>query len=262
MIREYAKTEVKNKFGGEPVKDRTKQLRREPLRIGVELEIDGGENPEILSDEIWNIRNSLDFKHDSSLSESGFEIVTQPCSLEYHLCEFPWKDITDLCKDFGYLETVESTGLHINLGPKSSFSDLELLKMALWWSSHPRFHSTVCRRPTNEYCKSTKPQTQIISGYSKENKKNAVSNILLDYIHGSAINFQARERIEFRQFNGTLSLRNILASISYCHMLGEYVKSKSASFFMKRGSRPRKSVMDFIKKEKKYSVLREYLETM
>ena len=67
--------------------------------FGVELEIDeGGENP-CHAEEILGVANAggkeyLYCKHDGSLDD-GFEMVTHPMTLDFHMTKMPWEQILD-----------------------------------------------------------------------------------------------------------------------------------------------------------------------
>ena len=67
------------------------------LYLGVELEIDDGDGSHEDAKEILRIANAagshIYIKHDGSL-DSGFEIVTHPMTLQYHMEVLPWKEFT------------------------------------------------------------------------------------------------------------------------------------------------------------------------
>jgi hypothetical protein len=79
---------------------------------GVELEIDcGGEYDGSAEDlnEIANKSNEhLYFKHDGSLDD-GFEIVSHPATLEYHLNGIPWKEVMERARKLKYLSHSAAT---------------------------------------------------------------------------------------------------------------------------------------------------------
>jgi hypothetical protein len=87
--------------------------------MGVELEFDcGGENNE-------NAKSLLDIankngehiycKHDGSLNE-GFEIVSHPMTLDYHLHEMKWCEVMEEALSLDYLSHNTSTcSLHIHV---------------------------------------------------------------------------------------------------------------------------------------------------
>lgn len=61
-----------------------------PLYMGVELEVDKGENPEKLAEELQVNVPEIYCKHDGSLDD-GVEIVSHPCTLAYHMNELDWE---------------------------------------------------------------------------------------------------------------------------------------------------------------------------
>lgn len=66
-----------------------------PFFMGVELEIDKGDNVRECASALKTLSEREDYfylKSDGSL-DNGIEIVTHPCSLEYHENSFPWKEV-------------------------------------------------------------------------------------------------------------------------------------------------------------------------
>ena len=67
-----------------------------PRYFGVELEVDEGGESNDKAESILSVANSYDeniyIKHDGSLRD-GFEIVTHPMSLNYHIDEMPWREV-------------------------------------------------------------------------------------------------------------------------------------------------------------------------
>ena len=87
---------------------------------GVELEIDCGGKDNESAESIYDIANQCEdvlyIKSDSSLDE-GMELVSHPCSVQYHKQTFPWKEIMKEAVDLGYRSHNTSTcGLHIHIG--------------------------------------------------------------------------------------------------------------------------------------------------
>jgi len=66
--------------------------------MGVELEIDDSGEDNANADERMCIANDagerIYCKHDGSI-EHGFEIVSHPMSLEYHMTNIPWRKILE-----------------------------------------------------------------------------------------------------------------------------------------------------------------------
>lgn len=89
------------------------------LYFGVELEVDKGgkygENARTLKD-IANIRNEhIYIKSDGSLND-GFEIVSHPMTLDYHINEMDWESVLHEAVNMGYRShQTETCGLHIHV---------------------------------------------------------------------------------------------------------------------------------------------------
>ena len=89
-----------------------------PRYFGVELEIDKGGEIGSNAEQILAVGNrERDFyycKHDGSLDD-GFEIVSHPATVEYHLTQLPWKAVMAEAVSLGYRSHQACTcGLHIH----------------------------------------------------------------------------------------------------------------------------------------------------
>jgi hypothetical protein len=87
------------------------------LHLGIELEVEfNNKNPESVAEELFSEiddeENLFYLKRDGSL-DNGFEIVTHPCSLDFHRKQFPWKKILQVL-DKHEARCNENTGLHIH----------------------------------------------------------------------------------------------------------------------------------------------------
>ena len=87
---------------------------------GIELEIDRGVKDDDYAERIYDKANRNDdvlyIKSDSSLDE-GMELVSHPCSMQYHKHAFPWKEIMKEAVQLGYRSHNTTTcGLHIHIG--------------------------------------------------------------------------------------------------------------------------------------------------
>lgn len=76
--------------------------------FGVELEIDGAGESDSSASSVMDIANGnglehIYCKHDGILSE-GFEIVTHPMTLDYHLTEMPWESMLRKIRSLGYVK--------------------------------------------------------------------------------------------------------------------------------------------------------------
>ena len=111
------------------------EIYRGKLGYGLELEIDKGYEREECAREILEAaQDRLYPKDDGSLSSDGFEIVTHPCTLDYHASRFPWGRISDIARKYSYRSHDTTTcGLHIHasrgyFGENKIMQDLNIAK--------------------------------------------------------------------------------------------------------------------------------------
>jgi len=96
--------------------------------FGVELEIDGAGKDDDNAEKLLRIANSDDnserlyIKGDGSLDD-GLELISHPCSLDYHKNNMNWENIMKKAVSQGYRSHQTSTcGLHIHVN-RDSFGD-------------------------------------------------------------------------------------------------------------------------------------------
>ena len=200
-----------------------------PLFMGVELECDEG-NKNVDPSFIGNLSQYSEgeklfyLKEDGSL-DRGFEVVTHPASLNYHMKKFPWGNIVDVVSGAGYSShDTDTCGLHVHvsragLGRTPSSQELVLSKMVLlFWRFWDQL-ATFSRRDLSrlrEWSKGNHEHSQYYTG-------NIVHD--LDDIKGSndryvAINMHTgQETVEFRLFRGTLRRDSIIATLQMLDVL-------------------------------------------
>ena len=89
------------------------------LFMGIELEIDKGGEYNSNAQKLLNIANAraehIYCKHDGSIEE-GFEIVSHPMTLEYHIDNMNWKEVFEAAVAMDYRSHQTTTcGLHIHV---------------------------------------------------------------------------------------------------------------------------------------------------
>lgn len=198
--------------------------------LGVELEVDeGGEN----NNKVRNLMNIMNKEnkffvyctHDGSLN-NGFEIITQPATLKYHLGlkENYEKAFNYLLKE-GYLSHDTSTcGIHVHFNRDFYADNEELYVTRLlylvdkFWNNIVKFSRRNQRR-IDRYSK--KVDMGIETYYKKSNKTNNH-----DY-HYYAINLANSNTIEFRMFKGTLNVNTFIATLQFVNNCIICAKEKS-----------------------------------
>lgn len=194
--------------------------------FGVELEVDNGNFdviPYLL--ELSNNETLFYLKRDGSLNE-GFEIVTHPCSLYYHLNYFPWYNILSLLREYNFVSHDSGTcGLHIHVSRKFfgrdvDRQDLNIAKLILFVEKNFEKIRKFSRRTWSQIEKWA--QRYNISRLSDAEKITKDCDLGRYY----AVNLSNRYTIELRIFRGTLLERTFFATLQFTWLLCLYAKTK------------------------------------
>ena len=204
----------------------------ENLYLGVELEVDYGNNLQSTTKRIYDEFGDVYMKHDGSLSNSGFEIVSHPATIEYHASELGWKELMDVCLENGYRSHDTTTcGLHIHLsraflGETEQEQELNIAKLIIlfdrFWDSHLVPFSRRDYSALHDWA--DKPSVEC----SDSDTETEVVDKIKQYKHSGrykAINLQNYSTIEFRLFRGTLKFSTFLASLQFVVTITRFVKS-------------------------------------
>ena len=201
------------------------------LVFGVELEIDKGEDPEETAGELCEASEDIYCKHDGSLN-NGVEIVTHPCTLDYHLNDLGWDTLCDIALKHGFRSNDARTcGLHVHVGRRQLGSEsyerfATTAKIILLVQRHWGSLVTFTRRNESQLDRwAAKPDVDLRAASADELVKNA----LRERERGRyvAVNLQNSETVEFRLFNGSLKLNTIYATLQFVSNLCLYAKNKS-----------------------------------
>ena len=199
---------------------------------GLEVEIDDGDDKQDAARDIIDVGGDhIYLKEDGSLSYTGFEIVTHPATLDYHVNHFPWAEICEAALSYGYRShDTDTCGLHIHasrslFGDTAMEQDLTIAKVILLID---RWYDTkivnFARRDINKMQQwAGKPNADIRPGDGdadavNKSKKSADSRY-------KAINLQNYRTIEFRFFRGTLKRDTIIANIQWVDTIINYCKA-------------------------------------
>ena len=189
-----------------------------PRFFGVELEVDlGGEsnqNAKKLLEIANNGEEQLYIKHDGSLND-GFELVSHPMSLDYHLHEMPWRELLQLAKEMGYRSHQTSTcGLHVHVsreafGETYTEQDRAVARVLYFMERHWEELLKFSRRTPR----------QLERWAARYGYKDQPSEILDHAKKGghagryACINLENSATVEFRIFRGTLKLNTLIATL-------------------------------------------------
>ena len=188
------------------------------LFYGVELELDiGGENIENAQKllDIANIKNERIYcKHDGSIA-NGFEIVSHPMSIDYHINNMDWLEIFEKAVEMEYRSHNTSTcGLHIHCNRSAFGKDYEQQEQAIGrvvffvekhWNELVRFS-----RRTMDNLNHWAARYATISSTTEETYSKAKDKRMGRY---TAINLTNYNTIEFRLFRGTLRYKTFIATL-------------------------------------------------
>lgn len=185
--------------------------------FGVELEIDEGGEDEENAEEILcvaNRNNDLIYcKHDGSLQE-GFEIVTHPMSLNYHLETMPWNYVTEKATDMNYRShATETCGLHIHINRSSlgkTVGEQESVIGRILYFMEKNWNELLCFSRRNQYQLDRWAARYGYKDNPKEMLEHAKKQQSARY---TCLNLLNRDTVEFRIFRGTLKTNTIYATL-------------------------------------------------
>ena len=201
--------------------------------LGVELEVDNtgcdydGKLIYQAAETLIDDYAELYLKHDGSLSR-GFEIVTHPCSLDYHYNRLGWQEIMKICKDGTlYSHDTNTCGLHIHLsrrffGESQETQDLHISKLLLLISKFYDSHLLkFSRRQPSELRWCSNPS---IDYEDDDNEYTIVDKMKQLKFKGRyvAVNLENTNTIEFRLFKGTLNFSTFIASLQFVVEISRY----------------------------------------
>ncbi len=233
-----------------------------PRYFGVELEVDDAGETTDRADAILVIANrraeNAYCKHDGSLHD-GFEIVTHPMSLEYHLTEMPWKEVLHRAIEMGFLShQAETCGLHIHVSRKALGDTYEEQESTIArilyffeanWTELLKF-SRRTQRQLEQWARRY--------GYKDEPKKILDSAKSDGWERYRCVNLTNRDTIEFRIFRGTLKLNTLIATLQLVNRIldiavnstDEMMKSLSWTTFVSTCTEP--ELIQYLKERRLY----------
>lgn len=184
--------------------------------LGVELEVDDAGESNSNAAKIVDIANfdeeRIYCKHDGSLNE-GFEIVTHPMTIDYHMNKMPWAAVLNKAKEMGYRSHQAGTcGLHIHVN-RTAFGETEaeqdevIARILYFFEKHWEELLKFSRR-THKQLK------QWANRYGlKEHPMDILKCAKGDRERYTCVNLTNYHTIEFRMFRGTLKLNTLLATL-------------------------------------------------
>ena len=185
--------------------------------LGVELEIDRAGEDNSVAEKLMNIANRdaehIYCKHDGSLDD-GFEIVSHPMTLDYHISSVPWREVMDEAIDLEYRSHQTSTcGLHVHVN-RTWFGQSEEHQEA----AIARVLYFVERNWNELLIFSRRTERQLERWAARYGYKDHPQEMLEHVKKGHAgrytcVNLCNSDTIEFRIFRGTLKYNTFIATL-------------------------------------------------
>ena len=207
----------------------------EKFTLGVEDETDSPdynmtEKAVPTAEAIKALTDRVYMKRDGSL-DTGFEIVSHPATLAYHMYEMPWRGICSKALKAGFRShDTRTCGLHVHVG-RAGLGDSEdeinrtirkvVILVNRYWTELSRFTRRTEDRlnqwgPRN-YVSGYYPDTVITDEWAE--RRIPIANNHENRYH--AINCENEATIEFRIFRGTLKRDTLIATLqlvwNICH---------------------------------------------
>lgn len=198
------------------------------LFYGLELEMMDGARPYEMAGKVGYMLPEVYTKRDASI-EGGFEVVTHPCTCEYHE-SMEYDHIFALCEKEGYKshDASDSCGLHIHvsrapLNPESIGAQIYLIHK--FWDKYVKF----TRRKSgdiNRWAGKYKHITEYMLNHEMDFTFRDLYSIASQENFGhfnryKCINLQNNATIEYRIFRGTLKRDTLIASIQFVDILSK-----------------------------------------
>jgi hypothetical protein len=199
------------------------------LYMGVELEIDNGgetENNAKFIQEYLGEDNCY-IMHDGSLS-NGLEIVTHPCSLNYHK-QLPYKDLFNKLTKKNYKShDTKTCGYHIHINrnffnENPTIQDLCITKVLYLLEKHWDNIKKIARRDSCGYSRrfNMKEDESLFELLLKAKGGDMYGNKKYQMV-----NLQHKDTVEFRLFKGTLKYETFIATLEFISNLVHICKTQ------------------------------------
>lgn len=206
------------------------------LYLGVELEIDEGDNKEEMVESIHEDMDWIYCKEDSSLDD-GIELVTHPCTLDFHLNNGYGEKFKELISNGWRGHDTTTCGLHCHvnrkyLGETLSERELTIAKIMLvmdrlWDNGLVKF----TRRTDAQLERWAKRCYMEENGEDfhdfTEEKIIEKASSYRDRGRYFALNLRNSNTIEFRLFRSTLNITTFNATLQFVSNLVNYCKDTS-----------------------------------
>lgn len=205
----------------------------EPLYFGIELETDDYKDRHGAGEELYEVseEDALFWQEEDGSLEDGIEIITQPCTLDYHRDKFPWGRIREAVKKYGgKSEKTNAAALHIHFN--KSFLDgeeSELYQLRLIYLFEKFRDELLVLARTSQYLWERSAKAYRLNLFDCS-PKSKMRELRQDCDRLMAVNLHSdKDTIEIRLFRGTLGRDTILASIELVDFLVRLARGTSTA---------------------------------
>ncbi len=192
---------------------KTRKDNAEEPFMGFELEA-GGATYDGMDDAAYEVMHEIKSRnvclcHDGTIPSYGFEMVSQPFTLDAH-ADAPWAKMLDICMshELKSHDLGDRVGIHVHITRNRTTEEMWRLADAFANLYRSDFEK-MARRGGTDYC--AYYAERVLGGRCciPGNSSNRYR----------AINFQNENTIEFRMFNGSLIHNTLLATLEIVHSL-------------------------------------------
>lgn len=191
------------------------------LYLGIELEVGGAScsGSKDAADSLYDMGGNdslFTMKEDSSIPCSGFEIVTQPCTYEFHKDEFPWESITDTCRSNGLRGHdlgSDSCGMHIHCS-RDYMSELRWAMFEFFLTRTQKQWIKIARRNPSHWGRFKDIDLHGRDNFGQRSQTGRYQ----------AVNFYNCHTVEIRIFRSTMKVSTIKATIGAVDAAVNFIK--------------------------------------
>ena len=198
---------------------------KNPLYMGIELEAADANSYDdifvlkeyILHNNEFGDDNKYGFnnfwlKPDGSLPNNSCEVVSNPCSLNYHLQNKQWELLLRKMISLGFKSNdVRECGIHIHID-RNYLTTNEIHKLDALVNLYSKYFRRFARRNSS------------FASYANNKQRTELGNNLSCNGRYSALNFENRHTVEFRIFRGNLKYESVMALFELVQGVCDFVK--------------------------------------
>jgi hypothetical protein len=253
----------------EPIFNKVKW--EQPLYMGVELEVqrEDGEVGEYAEDLMkflkgQGVDSHFYLKHDSSIGDDGFEIVTHPFTLQFAHKNIGFQKILDwLDKNDFTSEEGGDCGLHVHIS-RDFFEELDITKLRLFFRANEEYIKTFSKRDGS---KEDEEHDYHYCAFEKASLMDIVKDCPQEDRYWAFNCFKSsRETVEIRVFRGTLNIKRFIAILQFVDAISHFVKKIGvASLVVGEGQYKNNSwklFLDWAREQNKYGVMLRHFKEM